>query len=109
MSILPEVQFRPDSSVHNSDKHLWVYTFRCQFLLAAIFGQAAHAWKLLSEEQRKAFTAAFSRNPDDPELNNVPMPSGGEVLAPPLGASPSAPVASPSAPTQVKLLNPLYP
>lgn len=43
---------------------------------AAVFGQAAQAWKALSDEQRKAYMLMYAENSEDPALNNLPEAGG---------------------------------
>lgn len=45
-------------------------------MLAALFGQAAAAWKELSEDQRKQYMLLYAENAEDPALDNLPVPLG---------------------------------
>ncbi len=40
-----------------------------------MFGQAAAAWKELSEEQRKQYTLVYAGNAEDPKLDQLPVPA----------------------------------
>ncbi len=41
---------------------------------AAVFGQAAAAWRALSDEQRQAFSQRYAADNDDPALDDLPEP-----------------------------------
>ena len=42
---------------------------------AALFGQAAAAWKELSEDQRKQYMLLYASNAEDPKLDQLPVPA----------------------------------